>query len=357
MVSASRCFLASALLLNFTLANAAAQSLDQAASQLAARIAAVVPAKTGLALGVENLSSLPTPEVAKVRDVIQSELMRAGLQFDSNSPTLIQVTISENARGFLLIAQTPSPDGTKVSMFPWVVQQMHPAVARSVITKTLVMEHPSPILDIAVTNDGAELWLLEPARLLHFTKNAGAWTRDRDTTIPLTRPPPRDARGRLTPDPRLPDSSAAWQLDARHSVRWATGRNFFMDEPAGFYSVASIGGFEFKTGLDGRARMNTSSGQLIANIDDWGSDIAAIQGSCGQPFLIASSKTEREGLDSLQAYQLIDAKLVPSRESLSLPGPVTALWPSETPAQVTAVVHNRQTGNYEAYRVAIACGN
>jgi hypothetical protein len=130
-----------------------------------------------------------------------------------------------------------------------------------------------------------------------------------------------------------------------------------MDEPAGFYSVASIGGFEFKTGLDGRARMNTSSGQLIANIDDWGSDIAAIQGSCGQPFLIASSKTEREGLDSLQAYQLIDAKLVPSRESLSLPGPVTALWPSETPAQVTAVVHNRQTGNYEAYRVAIACGN
>jgi len=42
-------------------------------------------------------------------------------------------------------------------------------------------------------------------------------------------------------------------------------------------------------------------------------------------------------------------------EPISLPGPVTALWPAVEPAQATLVVRNSNTGNYEASRLAVAC--
>jgi hypothetical protein len=38
-----------------------------------------------------------------------------------------------------------------------------------------------------------------------------------------------------------------------------------------------------------------------------------------------------------------------------LPGPVTALWAAETGREVTLVVHNLQTGQYEASRLGLAC--
>ena len=101
--------------------------------------------------------------------------------------------------------------------------------------------------------------------------------------------------------------------------------------------------------------MTSSSGQVLAYIDDWGSDLAAIQGSCGQSFLVAPAKSD--SFERLQAYQLTDGQPLPSGEPLTLSGPLTALWPSESAAQVTAVIHNRKTRQYEAYRIAISCGN
>ena len=357
MPPVSRRLKTAAILITFTLVCASAQTLDQAASQLASSIGSAVQIKSGLSLGIENLSSLTIPEVTRVRDTIQAELIRAGLKVDSNSLTLIQITISENARGFLLIARTPAPDGVKTAMVSWTIRPARPSTARTALSKSLILEHSSPVLDIALTSNGAELWVLEPARLLHFVKNAEAWTADRTTPLSLARPLSRNPRGRLTPDPRMPDISSPWPLDSSHTVRWAAGRNYLFDDSGSFFSAATIDNFEFKAGLDGRTRMMSPAGQLIANIDDWGSDLAAIQGSCGQPFLLATAKTERDGLDRIQAYQLSDSQPVPSGDPLSFPGLVTALWPSETPAQATAVVHNRKTQKYEAYRIAISCSN
>src|SRR4051812_46888519 len=356
MFSTGRCFSATLFIVNMTLGCAAAQTLDQAVAQLGAQIASNGTTKSGLSLDIENISSLPAPEVVKVRDALQLELKRDGLSFDSNSLALIQVTISENARGFLLLAQTPSGDGMKVSMAPWTLHATQTPVARAAIGKTLVLEHPAPVLDIAVTNNGTELWLLEPARLVHFTRAGESWVSDRNNVITPAKPLPRDLRGRLNPDPRLPDSGSAWALDARHTVHWIPGRNFFADESGEFYSIANVGKVEFKAGLDGRTRMTTSDGQLIGNIDDWGSDIVAVQGSCGEWFVLPAAKTERDGPDHLQAFQVTEGMPIASGEALEFSGPITALWPSETPAQATVVVRNGKAGKYEVYRVAIACG-
>ena len=355
MPPVSRRLKTAVILITFSLVCASAQTLDQAASQLAARVAAAIQAKSGLSMGVENLSSLTIPEVTKVRDAIQSALARAGLAIDSKALPLLEITISENARGLLLIARVPSTNGIQTVMVPWTVRAARSPAARAVLSKRLILEQAYPVLDISLTAGGTELWVLEPARLAHFEKNADAWNADRTTAIPLARPAGRDPRGRLTPDPRLPETSSPWALDARHTVRWAAGRNYFVEEGGGFYSTATVDDVEFKAGLDGRTRMTSPTGQVLAQIDDWGSDLAAIQGSCGQAFLVVAAKTD--GSERLQAYQLTDNQPAPTGEPLHFSGPITALWPSESVAQVTAVVHNRKSGQYEAYRIAISCGN
>ena len=187
MQSAVRSLRSAAILAIFLLGNACAQTLELAAAQLSVRLSAVLNVKTGMNLGIENVSSLSAAEAAKAGDAIRSELTRAGVQFDTNSLALIQISIAENARGFLLIAQ----EGTNVVMVPWSGPPVLSTADRAIMGKTLVLEHAAQILDISLTNNDTEFWVLEPARLVHFT-NALA---DRSTPLPLARPISRDARG------------------------------------------------------------------------------------------------------------------------------------------------------------------
>jgi hypothetical protein len=45
----------------------------------------------------------------------------------------------------------------------------------------------------------------------------------------------------------------------------------------------------------------------------------------------------------------------PLTERLPLAGPVMALWAAEIPAEVSLVVRNAKTGEYEASRLSLAC--
>ncbi len=112
-------------------------------------------------------------------------------------------------------------------------------------------------------------------------------------------------------------------------VRWVTDRNLLESDPA-------------------KTPFYTTAQGLVGGAEGWGSDIAPIQGACGTAIIATSAATDR---DSVQAYQ----NTTPVSDALPLPGPVTALWPSETPGQVTLVVHNLQTGEYEASRLGLAC--
>ena len=67
------------------------------------------------------------------------------------------------------------------------------------------------------------------------------------------------------------------------------------------------------------------------------------------------SAGDAEDHDQIQAYEMVDGQAVAASDLLFLPGPVTALWPSETPGQSTVVIRNSKTGNYEASRLGVAC--
>jgi hypothetical protein len=42
--------------------------------------------------------------------------------------------------------------------------------------------------------------------------------------------------------------------------------------------------------------------------------------------------------------------------AIEFAGPITALWTESRGDTAIAVAQNRETGSYEAYRVAMACG-
>ena len=60
--------------------------------------------------------------------------------------------------------------------------------------------------------------------------------------------------------------------------------------------------------------------------------------------------------DSLRAYEIADRDPVPVSAPLDVSGEITALWPDVKYDSAIAIVHDRERGEYEAFRVALSCG-
>jgi hypothetical protein len=90
------------------------------------------------------------------------------------------------------------------------------------------------------------------------------------------------------------------------------------------------------------------------SFEGWGSNTAGIANPCGNGQAIFADSPSDEH-DSVRAYQVTDGQPTPLSEPLPLPGPVTALWPEASGQGAILVVHNLQTGEYEASRLGVAC--
>jgi len=96
--------------------------------------------------------------------------------------------------------------------------------------------------------------------------------------------------------------------------------------------------------------------QMLARTN-WGSDIAAIKTSCGSGWqILATSSGDGTSPDTIRAYEFPDRDPVAASLPTEMNGSVTSLWTESTGNGVMAVSQNQQTGKYEAYRLAIACG-
>ena len=61
------------------------------------------------------------------------------------------------------------------------------------------------------------------------------------------------------------------------------------------------------------------------------------------------------GADSVRAYEIADRDPAPVSAALEFSGEITALWTEAKGDSAIAVVRNRETGDYEAFRLAVAC--
>ena len=353
------------------------QQMPEAAAQLASRISSLLPRRATVSLEFQNLAQLPAPESLSFRSTLEQELRRSGLEITTAAPleSRLRVTVSENVRGLLFVAAAGPLESPLVAMLPWAAL---PPVDKRPRVKILVqplITQSDPALDVLLLDSGSRLLALSPTRVATYRNVSGKWALTGATSLPFAEPLPRDPRGRLEADAagmhvylagltcagpaqgdlKLICSSVddSWPVNAHDPsvvARWLPNRNLLQAdgfrEP--FYSAAS-GWFALPGG-----RIQDRNGEQLKSSEGWGSDLTGVQDPCRPGWLILADKSGDDG-DQVQAFSTVDSQAAEQSEPVALSGPVVALWPAETPGQVTAVVRNSKTGNYEASRLALAC--
>jgi len=284
------------------------------------------------------------------------------------------------------------------------------------LRKTLLWAQEDRFLDFAILDDTGtpgHIAVLNPESVAVYRNLGGKWQQEQIADISHARPWPRDLRGRLILgkehllDVYLPGVSchsgvagAPLTLSCREtddpwpvalalsasvfpgagsvdrpsagatteSAFFAPTRNFFTGAltPAlgkfatvpKFYSAAFVPRDTYTlwlfAGTDGRVYVidgiNDQSSKL-----EWGSDIASVKTACGAGWQVLASTRGAQAEDSVRAYEFPDRDPVAVSAPLDFPGAISALWTESRGDTATAIVRNRETGSYEAYRLDLAC--
>ena len=361
-----------------TVAIGQVQSPQEAAAQLAARISSQLPRHPTVSLELQSQSSGTPANLSGFRKILDDELRKSGLPITATQPeTRLRVTVSENTRGLLLVAELLTGENRTVILQPWTPPPVSETKPRLRIIRKPIWDQSEPILDILVLNSDSQLLLLSPTTLSSYRMVSGQWAPTDVAALSLARPAARDPRGRiqttadglriyvpgttcsatLQPSLRLVCAPAndPWPVNPRDTslvARWVTDRNI-LESPSfqkGFYDGAS-GWF---SAVD--HRLSDRAVNSLAGTESWGSDFANVESSCvPDPTVIASGSGDHPDHDQAQVYEIAAANATPVSEPMTLPGPITALWPAEIAGQATLVVRNSKTGNYEASRLGVAC--
>jgi hypothetical protein len=356
------------------------QTITDAAAQLAARISSLLPRRATVSLEIQNLTPNPGAEWSKFRNLLQDELRKAGVETAATrpepglplTPSRVRVTLSEDARGLLFVAEVSSGDTRQIALLPWNLPSPASAKPRISITRKPLWTQAEPMLDTLLMDSDSRMLILSPDKVVSYRLLGDKWTPSATASLVLARPLPRDPRGRLettadgfraylptatcqgtfTPELRLTcvNGTETWP---EAEVRWVADRNL-LESDAIKASFFSSGAGLFAT-ADGRVQ--DRQGQPVLGSEGWGSDIAGIDDPCGGGAVIASASGERE---EIRVYEVANGQATPASDALPLPGPVSALWQAESAGRLAAssatlVVHNVQTGQYEASRLGLAC--
>ncbi len=326
------------------------QAMTSAAAQLAARISSLLPRRATVSLEIQSLTSLPVAGWSSFRNWLQDELRKAGFQTAGVATAAtppdsrIRVTLSEDARGLLFVAEVFSGDNRQIVMLPWTLPPSAQAKPRVTITKKDLWTQPEPILDILLADSGSQMLILSPNKIASYRSMGDKWTPSATASLQLPRPLPRDPRGRI--------EATAGGFEAFLPVATCTGA---WNPELKLTCASGIANWPGTFGTHWLADRNVLEGDAPApSFEGWGSDWASIADPCGAGTVDIASSPNTEH-DSVRAYLIVDRQATPVSDAMPLPGPVTALWPADSDKAATLVVHNLQTGEYEASRLGVAC--
>jgi hypothetical protein len=308
---------------------------------------------------IHNLTPLGTSEATRVQTAFERVLRR-----NVRNEKIVEVTftISDNVKGYLLVAEIFHGDERAVEMRSVPKEPVvAPAPAGITIAKKLLWEQSAPILDVALVADF--MLVLDTAGVSRYERRDGKW--DRVGMLPAVSSV-RDPRGKLDLDGdsltvQLPGTTCrgTWNpsvsliCDAGGMLTEARNTLEAADLPAHF-SEARSKDVLLLAEMDGRTHVYDSSNKSVGVFDGWGTDFVAIQNGCAANRIAAASPSYGDSSDSIALYDVINNAPVHLSDPAELPGPVTALWPVRDGA--LAVVRNISTGRYEAYSIAVDCG-
>lgn len=362
---------------------------------------------------VDNRSSLSAGEVERIGSLLKDDLRSLGvMEGGANSAIQIRVTLSQNVRGGLWVAEVSRGTQVRVAMLPVKVENATsiPVNGSISLERTTVIDEPQPVLDAQViANENKRvLVVLESGQILVYEGNsasqafnnvtgidadAGQWILMDAFTIPSTHAFPRDMRGRIVAgqdhvfDAYLPgmscvgtsagsgiriscaDSDDPWPVTPSEKAFYDSSRDYFMGvlvpgfnrQLAPFYEAAEIprtGGPELLLdNVDGTVSLiENGVSQPLHGTEEWGSDLAAIPSACGDGTLIAVSGTGPAITgDSLRAYEISGREAIPASVPMEVDGMVTAIWPAQNGDGAIVVVDKPGNAGYEVWSVTANC--
>jgi hypothetical protein len=174
--------------------------------------------------------------------------------------------------------------------------------------------------------------------------------------------------GASTNFPSFGASGANPPAIAPMSAFFAPTRNFFtgalapgvgkFTTVAKFYSAAPLPRDKYVLWLfastDGQVHMVDGFTDLTAKLG-WGADLASVRTSCAAGWQVLATSSADQAEDSIRAYEFPDRDPVPVSTGVDFAGEVTALWTEAKGDTAVAIARNRETGNYESFRLAVAC--
>jgi hypothetical protein len=396
-------------------AAAAPSQWEQPAAALAEEIAGILgPGQAHLT--VRNLSTISTDEIPAIRRLLVQDLKARGVTTsETETANLLRVTLSENLRERLWVAEIVEGNETRVAMVhvDRAISNVKPVNEQIQLRKQTVFAaseflEGEPIL-FAAEKDSL-LLLLHPEGISVLKRTLDGWQRQSHLPFSAQHALSRDAHGLLIPSangvtaliPGLectiestsaenasPGTVISWshhchpsddpwpiavgpiaQADATNATItlkafYNSARNYFtgvvtpslgVDLPP-FYTAALLprpsGAALLFNEIDGKVQL-VENGALkpVSGTRDWGSDFAALNFGCGAGTQIIASGSGEALSDSLRAYELPAQEAVAASAPLAMEGTITALWSAPDGKTIFAVVRRTASpGSADSYEV------
>ena len=327
---------------------ARSDTLEDSAKELARKIAAVLPPREGVAVDIQNVSTLTPEEVGRVSRTFTGSLQDSGFSvtFNGTGAKHVHVTLSENVKGFLWSAEISPGDASRI-VFLVVPRSLENRMASNAMPITLrsekFWEGQEQILDaveVTIANDVGALFLLEPDGLV--IRKTGA-----DSSFKIEIPTARFAT-------RIPFGSIQGENMCR-VLEFSPCVTAMLDGQICTIALETrtVGECHYPGPLGAR----DTPGPIVFFRPSYppGRSVpfTAMFSQCGAEIEFGTGAGDYTQPDSVQAFEWRGVTYVPLSNELSFPGPVMALQVGDRVP--TAIVRNLETGNYEAYRLVITC--
>jgi hypothetical protein len=374
-----------------------------AAEQELARKIVAATGPGAIALDLVNRSSLNKKAAEEISRGLRTQLESLGLRAvkPEQAAATVAISLSENLQNYVWLAEIHQGAGEYAIVMTSISRQSAPAFVREpaamTIRKIPLWVQEDRILDVAVLEESSaptHIAVLDAEKASLYRLNGGNWQLEQALSISHANSWPRDMRGRLLMrqdhlfDVYLPGvfcqssnnvplnltcrkSDDPWPLSSLFSLGgfYAPTRNFFtgvlspgvgkQSATVKFYSAAPLQRANYIlwlfAGVDGQSHLLDGVSDQSLRMK-WGSDVASVKTSCGSGWQVLATQAGDSLADSVRAYELPDRDPLAVSEAVDFAGGITALWTEAKGGTAVAVSRNSETGNYEAFRLSVACG-
>ena len=309
-------------------ATADTTSLDDAIRQLAERVASIPNLHGPLHILFLQDSSF-SPDAAKQwQAAFRNEMAARNLTLtDDPSAPLLRVGVSETPTQLVLSASARVADKDEVRFLAFPRASFRAASLPVVpirIERQLVYATSDRILDASSLWNGAEtgmaLLLVRGAEFSIVRLDSSGQLAQAIPLSSANHPPSRDPRGELT---LRPDGGSVLLSDKNCDFTWAPAA------APSCHPTKSV----WRTPTVLTPACDAGGWKLLADGTDW---------STADVLQVVPDAALREGSAALLS---------------DFPGPILSVAGDQNPSSAFVVAKNLQTGNYEVYKITLACGN